>query len=231
MSYSDFDFYDWVPGLKSCNLSEKYAEELIKVNGQIIEYTMENSNGDFDEFTNKSIKNSSILMNLAAKLDKLDFIKNGVFVKMHRSPKDADYDETNDPNFFKASDGYRIVFLLVRSLRISEDLEEYLDAKLPLKLFISPFIESNINNEFRIFVKENQMIGYSPIPECTSSFEKDHIEKFCQKAFEEYGNKAPRPTFCMDIEILESSYRLFEFNPLDSSTDLYNLDESLLNPK
>lgn len=233
MSYADFDIYSWIPQCVEYEVSDEQAREIIKVNDALMREAMES----LDEknlpliltvLCNKMIGKSVVLQAMHRALSKITFLSfaAGAFVKMHRSPKDADFDDTYDPQYFACYTGLDVVRLLCKSLRIADDLREYMEHEKTKKLFISPFHEPKYRNEFRIFVRDNQYLGHAACWNYgeRSDFSNEEIEKACKKAYGRYKHLAPRPTYCMDVEIEANSgdnVRLFEFNPLDDTTEMY----------
>lgn len=227
MSYADFDFYDWIEDLTVYEVSEEQALEIIDINTNILEMDTESVAAMFNKCSELIMANK-VLQKMQSEMEDNDVIMNvvrdGAFVKMHRSPKDADYFETGDPIHFRCKRPSRILHLLCSSLRIADDLQEYINMKKPMRLFISPFKTPMYECEYRIFVQNGECVGYAQLPNHIKLWTDEHVKKICRRVMTEHAWRAPRPDYCMDIEILMhdvNEYRLFEFNPLDESTDLY----------
>lgn len=230
MAYADFDFYDWIDGLVVYEVSEEQAREIIDINTKVLAWDTEDV-GVMYTLCNTLITSNGVLMKMRDELRentgvmRIMHFERGAFVKMHRSPKDADYNETNDPKYFCSTSSLKIIRLLCLSLRIADDLREYMERKLPMKLFISPFSTPDYRREYRIFVQDGKYVGEVSTADELPEFVSTYSHEICKRAFEEHKHRAPRPTYCMDIEILDDgAYRLFEFNPLDETTDLYGFE-------
>ncbi len=157
-----------------------------------------------------------------------DIIKtfNGpVFVKCHRSPKDGLWSNSDKLSCYNGID---VITLLLKSERCMEDAILYINNGWPVRLYFQPFINVNVDNEFRVFLYKNQIVGISGVNSRKITTE---ISQICIMAIEGLKSKITyMDTYCVDLELFNLElcnleYRIFEVNPFDMTTDLYWLTE------
>lgn len=221
-----FDFVSWNPNIKYITIPNEIGILFANMNSYLLLTIDEMIDEDdcnhitcedkiFQEFIEN---NNESLSPFLIEVDQMLANFNGAFIKMHRSPKDALW-YNNDSLECKSS--FDIVKLLVKSERIASDIQDYISRNYPLLLYFQQFSAPNIENEYRIFVHEKRIIGISS---CFGNDKNTNIneisEKVLNRLYSEYNIRLV--TFCIDIEIIGDTARIFEINPLDAETDLFS---------
>lgn len=228
-----YDVYDFIPHLVTVNMMVDEANEIIKMNDRIIEV-----NGDCtDDQILDEIRNNHILTNLIIRLNNA-MTQTGwpsFFAKMHRSPKDSYYGDQNDGelgeewlDYLEIRSGLDLILRFVKSLRIADDLKDYIAHSFDLIIYIMPWNKPDLQNEFRFFIKNGQYIAVSGIPGYTNNIDSSVLQIIGNDLMQIFSNKFPDCAIDCEVypQMNNQDYRIIEINPLDYETDLYNLQVS-----
>lgn len=221
----DFDYYDFIEH-KVIDIPIDLADVLKHLNSYILELNLSKNKIISDDEIYRIIESQ---MNEEFKNKLKDLIDEPKFIKMHRLPKDSYYEEKDKESddkwldYLKCESVKDVVVRLAKSLRIIEDIDYYIEKKLPLKLYLMLYNKPDLNKEFRVFIYNGKIIGISQVPE--SQVTQINIDKI-KFLEDDFGKKFQR--CCIDIEYSNNKVRIFEINPFDCTTDLYNFTEEKL---
>lgn len=198
---------------------------------------------NYDAKIKFSIKNNKKLFDfsniLTKELENNSIFNKGCFAKMHRSPKDSNWDENiNDLDYLCCHTGIDILIRFIKSCRIRDDIEDFNERNVQLYIYLFPYSKPNLFNEFRLFIYKSKLVSIKNYPlDYIDDFDIDNdinnnISKktiYNKDVIEDISNKITNrikykySQCCVDFEIIsEDEYRIFEINPLDKTTDLYN---------
>lgn len=227
-----YDYYDFLPHLVKTNMKIEEANEIIKINNKLIKNVFDldcSRIKSIDDELMDDIKQNRILMNLVNRLDNI-MMQTGwksFFAKMHRSPKDSYYGESDSDtdetwlNYLEVKSGIELVLRFVKSLRIADDLKDYMTLALPLIIYIMPWNKPNLQSEFRFFIKDGKYKAVSGIPGYNNNIDQNRLQEIGNDFMMMFGLKFA--DCAIDCEVCSEGYRIIEINPLDYETDLYNL--------
>lgn len=229
------------PNYSYLMISVDDAKKIISVHTALMKYIQQNDDFPPPEYIHQKIDEGGV-SDLILLFDDMcdayyhDDEGSGAFIKMHRSPKDADWSDVYDPLHFVCRNGMDVLLLLVKSERICEDLYDYIARQFPIYVYFQKFIipPPKRNNEFRVFVYNKIIRAISQLP--YYGYTDFDINDVIRMSIDAASNNIEKgyDTFAADIEVTSNnSFRIFEINPFDSTTDLYmfsteemyNLDE------
>lgn len=212
----------------------KVANEIIRINGNLIDEYIKGNEIVKDEEIYRLIRKSNNLSMYADRLTeeicKQDILnETGCFAKMHRSPKDSNWDEKiDDLDYLCCNSGDEILTRFIKSIRICDDLKDFISRNIELNVYLIPFKKPKLENEFRAFIIDERVIKVKQTPLANnkkSDYNEKYIYEIANNLYNETGLNKIYKRCCIDFEIMDNNdnnrYRIFEVNPFDRTTDLY----------
>jgi hypothetical protein len=249
--HAQFDVYDFVKDVDVVEMSVDAGRELVAIHKALVERYIDDPEAEAGyvpgiNYVRALITAVPVLSQLEATLNSRFFkhpLYDGrlqkVFAKMHRSPKDAtwgeqpySYSEAQQSLYEKYDStlcherAIDILVAFVKSVRICDDIEAYIAAGLPLRIFGSKALNSNRLHEFRVFIKDGKMMGYVQQQNQFSTHCVSDHRVLWDAMHKVHEVMAPRfPTCAVDVAYLpQDGSKILEVNPYDETTDLHEWD-------
>ena len=244
-----YDHNVWCKNVKTVVMPSEVAGHIMTNHKNLLNKALEKGEISSDHDIFGIIRKIHPLALFADKLTEEIFkakFSNGCFAKMHRSPKDSNWDNKDldiddDLNYLRCNNGDEVLTKFMKSIRIYEDLKDFIPRGVPLNVYLLPYRKPKLVNEFRAFIvnREVTMIRQTPLTGSKPIYTEGQIKQFANKAYEQvsqgildngYKIDDVYKRCCIDFEINDGSntdiddkspIRIFEVNPFDCTTDLY----------
>jgi hypothetical protein len=249
LNNEDYDIDKWINNIpEGCfpinltivPISYKEGASIIQVHKNILnKYINKDYFLDVNNEIIRIIENNVILKKLEQRLNEVIKEKQSVgvlrmiFAKMHRAPIDCDWEERGF-DIGLATCSMEVLINFIKSIRIAEDITDYIKRRIPLKIFLQKYEPIDFNNEFRIFVDNRKIILIRRHP-LADKPQSNFTKKFVWDTAKVIYNRCFMKKFIhcvIDFELVVNQvgvyvnrfqyFRIFDINPFDETTDLYS---------
>ncbi len=220
-----YDHYYWNTAVPFLIMTQRIGNLITSLNNYFVSLFLDSDHIASDKEICDKICTFSILLEFEEEISKMMIrlnYKNGYFVKMHRAPKDSNWDDKMVN--LKNTTGMDVLIKFVKSIRICDDLKNFSAVNIPLRVYFQEFVPVNPLNEFRMFASEGGITNIRHLSlnvEGESEYNPETIFTLCETMYmNNFCKQYPKCAIDFVISRVDK-IRILEINPFDSTTDLY----------